>query len=164
MAVETRGSRDVPSRGSEWEEMLNRHGRYTVLVSRNSVRSLESYIANRKQILEKMGKTEGEIDIMNSMGNQIQTSVTRDKRGGPRIALSLKTDDVGALGHDIIARQIRFPPLLRAVSEIVRGKDEFSDIGQYCQSVLDEIANMPGNPSLVGSLKRVFFGGKGRKA
>ena len=163
MAIETRDRSRVTAQGSSLERLLKVGGRYTTRASRENVESLRSYLARRRDILSDFGDTDDEMRIINSMKIQIERSLNRNKRNDGLVVLALKNDDVVGLGNQIIERGIRLPPLLRAVSGIVRGKDEFSDIGYYCQSVLDELANMPGNPDLKGSLKRLILGRKSHK-
>ena len=164
MSIETRDHSRVAAQESSFERLLKLGSRYTTRASRENVESLRRYLATRRDILSNAGDTDDEMRIINSMEIQIERSLNRNKRNGGLVVLALKIDDVVGLGNQIIERGVRLPPLLRAVSEIVRGKDEFSDIGHYCQSVLDGVANMPGDPSLAGSLKRLFWRRNGRKA
>ena len=164
MSIETRDHSRVAAQESSFERLLKLGSRYTTRASRENVESLRRYLATRRDILSNAGDTDDEMRIINSMEIQIERSLNRNKRNGGLVVLALKIDDVVGLGNQIIERGVRLPPLLRAVSEIVRGKDEFSDIGHYCQSVLDELANMPGDLSLARSLKRLFLRRRGRKA
>jgi len=162
MAIETRDRSRVTAQGSSLERLLKVGGRYTTRASRENVESLRSYLARRRDILSDFGDTDDEMRIINSMKIQIERSLNRNKRNDGLVVLALKNDDVVGLGNQIIERGVRFPPLLRAVSEITngRGEAEIVLIREYCQSVLDEIADMSGDPSF--SLKRLFFRRNGK--